>query len=323
MDLHSLLDNLLSPPILFFALGFIAVLLRSDLAVPPTVTKLLSLYLLMAIGFKGGIAIRASGLPFDVLMVLGAGIAMATLVPLYTFFVLRTRLNVYDAAAIAACYGSVSAVTFIAATSFLEERGIPFGGHMVAAMALMESPAIVVGVLLVRLLGPAAGDERRGVRGLLHEAFLNGPVLLLMGSLVIGAVVSDAGAASMKPFTGDLFKGVLTLFLLEMGIVAAQNVRGLKTGGVFLCFFAILVPLVNGSLGIGVAWLLGLDAGDALLFTVLCASASYIAVPAALRVAIPEANASLYVPMSLAVTFPFNFALGIPLYWATIQRFWS
>ena len=323
MDLHSLLDNLLSPPILFFALGFIAVLLRSDLAVPPTVTKLLSLYLLMAIGFKGGIAIRASGLPFDVLMVLGAGIAMATLVPLYTFFVLRTRLNVYDAAAIAACYGSVSAVTFIAATSFLEERGIPFGGHMVAAMALMESPAIVVGVLLVRLLGPAAGDERRGVRGLLHEAFLNGPVLLLMGSLVIGAVVSDAGAASMKPFTGDLFKGVLTLFLLEMGIVAAQNVRGLKTGGAFLGAFAILVPLLNATLGLSVAWLLGLSAGNALLFTVLCASASYIAVPAAVRVAIPEANPSLYVPMSLAVTFPFNLGLGIPLYWTAIQRFWS
>jgi len=322
MDFQTLSDNLLSPPVLFFALGFVAVLLRSDLEVPPAISKLLSLYLMLVIGFKGGIAIRTTGVPADVLIVLAAGVVMATIVPFYSFWILRRKLNLFDAAAIAATYGSISAVTFIAATSFLEHLNVPFGGHLVAAMALMESPAIIVGVLLLRLLDPAHRDGKLHIGGLLHEAFLNGPVLLLLGSLVIGVVSSDAGTAAIKPFTNDLFKGVLTLFLLDMGLVAARKVREIKNGGVFLGVFAVVIPLFNAALGIAVARAIGLGAGDALMFTVLCASASYIAVPAAVRVAIPEANPSLYVPMSLAVTFPFNIAIGIPLYWAAITRIW-
>jgi hypothetical protein len=304
--------NLASPPVLFFVLGFAAVLVRSDLTVPDTIAKALSLYLLFAIGFKGGVGLGESGLGGPVAGTLFAAVAMASLVPVYAFFLLRRYVTVENAAALAATYGSISAVTFITATAFLQRQEIPFGGHMIAAMALMESPAIVVGILLLRRY--QHGKGKVGWRGILHEALLNGSVLLLMGSMAIGLVTSEAGRDAMRPFYSDIFNGVLCFFLLDMGIVAARRIRALPQSGRFLFVFAVALPLFNAAVAVPLVWLLGLGPGDALLFLVLCASASYIAVPAAFRMAVPEANPSIYVTPSLAITFPFNIIVGIPLY---------
>ena len=326
MNISLILSNLLNPPILFFFLGMIAVWLRSDLDVPQPLPKFFALYLLLSLGFKGGVELHKSGLNGQIALTLLAAIGMAMLVPLYTFWLLRRRMSTVDAAAVAATYGSVSAVTFITATSFLGQIGEAFGGHMVAAMALMESPAIIIGVLLARV--NAAQREstppRRSILNaeLLRDAFFNGSVLLLLGSLVIGIVSGEKGAAALKPFTGDIFQGILCLFLLDMGLVSVRRLQGLDKLGATPVVFALTMPLFNAALGIGLAWLLGVGAGDALLLTVLCASASYIAVPAALRLAIPEANPGLYVTMALALTFPFNIAIGIPLYMAVINTIW-
>lgn len=325
MNPDLVLSNLLNPPILFFFLGMLAVWIHSDLEVPQPLPKLFSLYLLLSIGFQGGVELHKSGLDKQTLITLLAAVTAALVVPLYSFFLLRRKLPLGDATAIAATYGSVSAVTFIAATSFLSQLKVPFGGHMVAAMALMESPAIVVGVVLFRLSqkrgDPAAA--RLNWRHLLRDAFFSGSVLLLMGSLAIGLLTGEAGEAALYPFTGAIFKGVLCLFLLEMGLVSARRISGLKALGSFPIGFALIVPLVNASLGILAAYLLSLSAGDALLFSILCGGASYIAVPAAMRLAIPEANPGLYVTMALALTFPFNIIVGLPLYMAVINRLWG
>lgn len=318
MDLSPALSNLLSPPILFFALGAAAALSRSDLEIPQPIPKLLSLYLLMAIGFHGGVELRHGSFGWTVAATLGAALAMAVLVPLYSFWILRLKLAVPDAAAIAATYGSISAVTFITAASHLEARDIPYGGHLVAAMALMESPAAILGVLFVRRHAAASGESPARWGTLLREALLNGSIVLLTGSLLIGLATGAAGMEAMGPFSKEIFKGVLAFFLLDMGIVAARRLRDLRRAGAFLAAFAVIVPLLNAALGIGLSRLLGLGPGDALLFTVLCASASYIAVPAVMRLAVPEANPSLYLPMSLGVTFPFNIVVGIPLYEAVL-----
>lgn len=327
MNSSLVLQNLLSPPVLFFALGVIAVLVRSDLEIPAPLPKLFSLYLLLAIGLKGGMELQHSGLDRQVLLTIAAALAMALLIPIVSFAVLRTRLDVYNAAAVAAAYGSISAVTFITAESFLGALQVHFDGFMVAALALMESPAIIIGLLLVRLSAPAPeGQQGQGLRwgSLLHEAFLNSSVLLLVGSLLIGylgAAFSPAGMVKMEPFTDKLFYGALSFFLLDMGIVAAQRLRELRSAGSFLIGFALLAPLVHASLGLGVAMLLRLPQGDSLLFMVLCASASYIAVPAAMRMTVPQANPSLYISTSLGLTFPFNIVVGIPLYMAAVTRF--
>lgn len=323
MDFNLLIGNFLNPPILFFVLGLLAVLVKSDLEIPAPIPKILSLYLLFAIGFKGGVGVAAGGLKAQIVVVLAAAVVMATVVPLYAFFVLRRKLSVADAAAIAATYGSISAVTFITAAALLEKLGIAYGGYMVAAMALMESPSIIVAVLLYRLSSVNQSGTVFSWRELCRDAFFNGSVFLIMGSLVIGALSGDAGAKVLKPFTNDIFTGVLCFFLLDMGIVAAKRLGDLRRAGAFLTAFAILLPLVNAALAIPLAYVLGLSAGDAFMFTILCASASYIAVPAAMRLSIPEANPSLYVPMSLAITFPFNIIAGMPLYLAIINRIWS
>jgi hypothetical protein len=326
MDPSLLLDSLLTPPILFFLVGMAATLLRSDLDIPQPITRAMSLYLLFAIGMHGGVELARSGFEFGTLLPLGAGVLASGLVALVAFFILRRRLGSEDAAAIAATYGSISAVTFITASSFLQDQGIPFGGHMVAAMALMESPAILVAVLLARRFESRDGDRAprdRGLGTLLREALLNGSVFLLFGSLLVGLLTGEKGWSMVKPFTYEPFRGVLCLFLLDMGLIAARRLDALRSSGLFLCGFAIMVPLVNASLAIGASALMDLSMGDALLFTVLCASASYIAVPAAVRVALPGANPSLYLPMSLALTFPFNIALGIPLYHSVIVALWS
>lgn len=325
MDIDLILSNFLNPPILFFFLGMLAVFLRSDLEIPPPIAKFLSLYLLLAIGFKGGVGLYQSGIDQTVVVTIALAMLMASVVPLYSFFILRWRLGVADAAAIAATYGSISAVTFITATSLLVKLDIPYGGHMVAAMALMESPAIIIGVLFYRLF--PISDEGEGKSEfswseLLRDAFFNGSVLLLMGSLLVGALTGESGNQALQPFTGDLFKGLLAFFLLDMGLVAARRLRDLQKAGIFLVSFAILIPLLNAVLALGLAHWVGLPKGDALLFVVLCASASYIAVPAAVRLAIPEANPSLYVPMSLAITFPFNIIVGLPLYLQAVNYLW-
>lgn len=324
MNVDLVLSNLLNPPVLFFFLGMLGIWLHSDLDVPQPLPKFFALYLLLSIGFRGGVELHKSGINHKITLTLLAAVAAALVVPLYTFVLLRRKMNVGDAAAVAATYGSVSAVTFIAATSFLSELKVPFGGHMVAAMALMESPAIIVGVVLFRLSQKRGGSKREGLswRHLLRDAFFNGSVLLLMGSLAIGLLTGTKGEAALHPFTGDIFKGVLCLFLLDMGLVSARRISGLKKLGAFAIGFAVLVPLVNAGFGILIAHLLGLGAGDALLFCVLCGSASYIAVPAAMRLAIPEANPGLYVTMALALTFPFNIIVGLPLYMSVINSLW-
>jgi hypothetical protein len=299
----------------------------SDLEIPSPLPKLFSLYLLLAIGFKGGLELAHSGLTSLVLLTIGAAVAMSLLVPLTSFLILRTRLDVPNAAAVAASYGSISAVTFITAESFLNILQIHFDGFMVAALALMESPAIVVGVVLAKLAGRQGRQaEALRWREVLQEAFLNGSVFLLIGSLVIGYVVtafSPSSLVKMEPFTDKLFYGALCFFLLDMGLVAAQRLQDLRRAGAFLVGFAVLAPLVHALLGLLIARLLGLGVGDALLFMVLCASASYIAVPAAMRMTVPQANPSLYISSALGVTFPFNVVVGIPLYLAIAQRFLS
>ncbi len=327
------LANLSSPPLLFFFLGAAAALFRSDLEIPTQVAKFLSLYLLLAIGYKGGVALAESPASDAMFGTLLAAVALSAIVPLYTFHLLRRRFAVADAAAIAATYGSVSAVTFVTCTSYLDAAGVAWSGYMVAAMALMESPAIIVGLLLYRAARNGDGAGKGGIawRDLLREACLNGSVFLILGSMLIGWITGSQGMAQVKPFVGELFVGMLCLFLLDMGIVAARRLLELREraatqaarGAVaipWLVAFGLVLPLLNATVAGGLALQLGLAEGDALLLTILGASASYIAVPAALRLALPEANPGTYLPMSLALTFPFNLLVGIPFYHLLLQR---
>jgi len=324
MDLSLIVSNILNPPVLFFFLGMLAVFVKSDLEIPQPLPKFFSLYLLFAIGFKGGVELVKSGLSQEVILTLLAAIGMACVVPVYTFFILKLKLDLYNAAAIAATYGSISAVTFITAGSFLDQLGIEFGGYMVAALALMESPAIIVGLILVKVYTVDQGDGDRDFSWseVLQDAFLNSSVFLLVGSLLIGVLTGEHGWKVLSPFSQDMFYGVLTFFLLDMGLVAAKRIKDLQKTGSFLISFAILIPIVNAGIGLILAKFIGMPQGDALLFSVLCASASYIAVPAAMRLTVPEANPSLYISTALAVTFPFNIIVGIPLYLYGINMLW-
>ena len=326
METSLVFQNISSPPVLFFFLGAIAVLVRSDLEIPAPLPKLFSLYLLLAIGFRGGVELFNSGVTEEVIATVGAAILMSLLIPLWCFLILRIRFDIFNAAAIAAAYGSISAVTFITAESFLESQGIAFDGYMVAALALMESPAIIVGLLLVKVFGKNRRyqSKRMGIREILHEAILNGSAYLLVGSLLIGFITASSNPAvliKMQPFTGKLFYGVECFFLLDMGIVAAQRLPSLKKAGSFLIGFAVLIPLLNALIGVTISRFLGLDLGNALLFVVLCSSASYLAVPAAMRMTVPEAKASFYISTTLGVTFPFNTIIGIPLYMGLVNKF--
>jgi uncharacterized protein len=327
MDSSLILSNILNPPVLFFFLGMLAIFVQSDLEIPNPLPKLFSLYLLVSIGFKGGHELFQSGLSPLIIATLLAAIFMASIVPVYSFFILRIKLDTYNAAAIAATYGSISAVTFITASSLLDKIQIPYGGHMVAALALMESPAIVVGLILVRVFAAKKAvdeDETESTETswgeVLREAFLNGSVLLLIGSVIIGVATGLDGWNKVHLFVEkDLFYGALMFFLLDMGLVAARRIQDLRDTGMFLIGFAVLMPVFNAMLGILLAKAIGMGQGDALLFAVLCASASYIAVPAAMRMTVPEANPSLYVSMALAITFPFNIIVGIPIYLQAIK----
>lgn len=324
MDFSLLLSNLLTPPILFFFLGVLARLVRSDLEIPHPLPKFFSLYLLLSIGFKGGAELHKSGFTHEIAWTLGAAVLMAFLVPCWTFLLLRRKFDIPNAAAVASAYGSVSAVTFIAASALLSQFDIPFGGHMIAALALMESPAIIVGIALVRGLrsDPAAHPKALSWGHILRDAFANGSVLLLCGALLIGLITGESGSKALAPFTSDIFRGMLCLFLLDMGLVSGSQLGEIRKLGLFPVAFAIFAPLLNGAIATGIAYGIGIGPGDAFLFVGLCASASYIAVPAAMRLAVPEANPGVYVTMALALTFPFNILLGLPVYLAIIQHFW-
>ncbi|MCR9144230.1 MAG: sodium-dependent bicarbonate transport family permease [bacterium] len=330
MNPEIILVNLLSPPVLFYFVGIAAALFKSDLQFPQPLPKLFSLYLLFAIGIKGGLSLAESGITFSVLYTLLAALALSVIVPMYTFFILRLRFGIFNSAAVAATYGSISAVTFITAGSFLDSQEIPYGGHLVTAMALMEAPAIIIAVVFVGLFhkqadkesrqmglaAPAAGERGgHGIMEIIKDALLNGSVFLLLSSLLIGFIADEKAVHKLEPFTHEMFYGVLCFFLLDMGLVSVERLGALRQAGKFAVSFSVVVPLLNASLGIGLSVLLGLQIGDALMLTVLAASASYIAVPAALRLVMPQADAGLYVPMSLALTFPFNIVIGIPIYY--------
>ncbi|MGB5198582.1 MAG: sodium-dependent bicarbonate transport family permease [Sedimenticolaceae bacterium] len=332
----SLLANFIDPAILFFFFGVFAAGIRSNLEIPGSIAKFFSLYLLVAIGFKGGVALAGSGLDATALAGIGAAMFMALLVPAYSFLILRRRAEPFDAAAIAATYGSISAVTFIAAQQFLTRNDVDFGGHMTVAMVLMESPAIIMAVLLASYVrsstalklspsvGAAAVTPRPvSLKAVLHEAFTDGAHLLLIGSLLIGYLTGEAGKEMMAPFTADIFKGILAFFLLEMGLLVARQLREARGMPPFLIGFALVMPSVNALIAIILASLLGMGVGDALLLAVLSASGSYIVVPAICRYAIPEASPGRYFTMSLGFTFPFNIIVGIPLYYFVIQALWS
>ena len=307
------MQNLLDPAILFFIFGVLAGTAKSNLEIPPAISRFLSLYLLMALGLKGGFALSHSGLSSQIGLSLGAALILAAIVPLLGYWVLRKFVNGFDAAAIAATYGSVSAVTFLTATQYLENQNIAYGGHMAAAMALMESPAIIMAVVFANGLRQP-GKPQTSLGKILHESFTDGAQLLLLGAMVVGLITGDSGKAAMQPFSGDLFKGMLSFFLLDMGLMAARNLPQLKDKSTVLLTYAVGAPIVHASLALGLAWTFSLPSGEGALLMVLAASASYIAVPAALRYALPEANPSLYFGLSLGVTFPLNILLGIPVY---------
>lgn len=320
MDLHLLVDNLTNPALLFFFLGILAVQLKSDLKIPENSSKFISLYLLFSIGFKGGQELAHSDFNMEIVWSLFFGIFLAIIIPIYSYYILRRKFNVYNSGAIAAAYGSVSAVTFVTAISFLEIENISFGGHMVAVMALMEAPSIIVGVTLISIYNKEK-SEKVSMKNLVTHSVTNGSVLLILGSLIIGFLASEHQAEGIAPFTTDIFKGFLAVFLLDMGITSGQKLSEFLKKGWFAFLFAIIVPIINGVI---VAYITGgfiQGEGNRLLFAILAASASYIAVPAAMRLAAPKANPSLYLPMALAITFPFNITLGMPLYLCIIQYF--
>jgi hypothetical protein len=328
------MQNLVDPAILFFVLGALAGVLKSNLEIPPQISRFLSLYLLMALGLKGGFALNHSGFTPQVVGSLASAVLLAIAIPAAGYFLLRRLVSGFDAAAIAATYGSVSAVTFITATQYLETHNLAYGGHMAAAMALMESPAIVMAVLFANALrkqyppvstttapalenqvsSPAQTNAFGSVFKILHESLTDGAQILLLGSMVVGFVTGDAGKAAMKPFSGDLFKGMLAFFLLDMGLMAAKNALQTKGTSPWVIAYAVFGPVFHASAALAVSVLAGLPQGDGALLMILSASASYIAVPAALRFAIPEARPALYFGMSLGVTFPLNILVGIPVY---------
>jgi hypothetical protein len=325
-NFHSLAENFLHPPVLFFFLGVFAMAVKSDLEIPPAISRFLTLYLLLHIGFTGGVKLFANGIDSSVLIILGICMVASFVMPLISYQVLKIKLDNVNAGALAATYGSISAVTFATAATFLESEKVGFGGYMVAAMALMESPAIISGLYLIAKnahkgadFKPSENKLKSKMGKILHEAFTNGSVLLLLGSLAIGYTTGLEGAEEMKPFVSDIYKGFLSLYMLDMGITAGKRIGELRRQGPFLIAFGILYPIVAGTIGILLAVALGLSLGDALLFTILFASASYIAVPAAMRLAAPTANMSILLPMALGVTFTFNIALGIPIYYFLLK----
>ncbi len=319
MNFNLLIENITNPALLFFVLGILAVALKSDLEIPANSSKFISLYLLFAIGFKGGQELSNEKFTSEIAWSMLFGISISILIPLYTFFILRKKLSVFDAGAIAAAYGSVSAVTFVTAVSYLESQQMALHGHMVAIMALMESPAIIVGLILISLYNKEETNQIKK-RAVLKHSFTNGSVLLILGSLVIGYLASAKQAEGIKPFTNDLFKGFLAIFLLDMGITSGRKLKSFFAFGWFPFIFAMIIPLFNGALFALLSSLVTHDITNRFIFAILAASASYIAVPAAMKITVPKANPGLFLPMALAVTFPVNITIGMPLYFLIVQN---
>ncbi|MCZ8256187.1 MAG: sodium-dependent bicarbonate transport family permease [Polaromonas sp.] len=326
------MNSLLDPVVMFFLLGIAAGALKSNLEIPQAISRFLSLYLMMALGLKGGFALAKSGLTPDIAISLACAFGLAVLVPLAAYALLRRHLNGYDAAAVSATYGSVSAVTFITAAQYLDARNIEYGGHMAAAMALMESPAIIAAIVLANLqrkrdagsavvqgLAPAPSPSLWAV---IKDSLTDGTPLLLLGAMLIGITSGEAGQKSFEPFTADLFKGMLAFFLLDMGLLVSRNVGGLRGKSLFVPLYAVAGPVSHAGVALLLGWLTGMSQGNTILLMVLAGSASYIAVPAVVRHAIPEANPTLYFGMSLGITFPLNILVGIPVYTRLVGALW-
>ncbi len=320
MDLNLLIENLTNPALLFFILGIVAVYLKSDLEIPANSSKFISLYLLFSIGFKGGQELSHEEFSAEIGWTMMFGIAVSAIIPLYTFFLARRKLNVYDSGAIAAAYGSISAVTFVTAGTYLESRQMHVNGHMVALMALMEVPAIIMGLMLITLFREKDGETVNN-RSAIRHSLTNGSVLLILGSLLIGYFASAKHAEGIKPFTTDIFKGFLAIFLLDMGISSGRRLNSFLSMGFFLPLFAVVIPLFNGCAVAFLSQWVSPDVSNRFMLAILAASASYIAVPAAMKMAVPKANAGLFFPMTLAITFPVNITLGMPVYMWIVQRF--
>lgn len=318
MNFSLLLENLTNPALLFFVLGLLAVYIKSDLEIPPNSSKFISIYLLFAIGFKGGQELAHENLNLEIFLSMLFGMLVSALIPLYTFFILKRRLSVFDAGAVAAAYGSVSAVTFVTAVSYLEYQQLTMQGHMVAIMALMESPAIIMGLLLISFYSKVTGEiiEKKSA---IRHSFTNSSVLLILGSLCIGYLASEKQAQGIKPFTNDLFKGFLAIFLLDMGITSGKKLKSFFSFGWFPVLFAIGIPILNGAMVALLSSLVTSDVASRFIFAVLAASASYIAVPAAMKISVPKANPGLFLPMALAITFPINITIGMPIYLMVIR----
>jgi len=319
MNYNLLIDNLTNPALLFFVLGIIAVYLKSDLEIPPNSSKFISLYLLFAIGFKGGQELSHEAFTSEIGWSMLFGIFISLSIPLYTFFILKRKLSVFDAGAISAAYGSVSAVTFVTAVSYLESQQLNLHGHMVAIMALMESPAIIMGLVLISVFNKDE-NEKIKKRTAIRHSFTNGSVLLILGSLIIGFLANAKQAEGIKPFTNDLFKGFLAIFLLDMGVTSGRKLKAFFSFGWFPIIFAIFIPLINGCLIAVISSFVTHDITNRFMFAVLAASASYIAVPAAMKISVTKANPGLFLPMALAVTFPINITIGMPLYFLIVQH---
>lgn len=320
MEINLLIENLTNPALLFFVLGIIAVYLKSDLEIPPNSSKFISLYLLFAIGFKGGQELSHESITTEIGWSILFGIFISFFIPIYTFFILKRKLNVNDSGAIAAAYGSVSAVTFVTAVSYLESHQLHLHGHMVAIMALMESPAIIVGLILISMFNKESSCKINKM-GVLKHSLTNGSVLLILGSLIIGFVANAKQAEGIKPFTNDLFKGFLAIFLLDMGITSGRKLKAFFSFGLFPLIFAIVIPILNGCVFAILSGFVTDDISNRFIFAILAASSSYIAVPAAIKISVPQANPGLFLPMALAVTFPINITIGMPIYFLIVQNF--
>jgi uncharacterized protein len=321
MNFDLLLENLTNPALLFFVLGVLAVYLKSDLEIPPNSSKFISLYLLFSIGFKGGQELSHEAFTTEIGVSMIFGIGISALIPLYTFFFLKRKLSIFDAGAIAAAYGSVSAVTFVTAVSYLESQQLSLHGHMVAIMALMESPAIIIALILISIFNKEESAEKINIPSVIKHSLTNGSVLLILGSLFIGFIANAKQAEGIKPFTNDLFKGFLAIFLLDMGITSGRKLKAFFSFGIFPFIFAVVIPLLNGCVVAMLSSFVTADITNRFMFAVLAASASYIAVPAAMKITVPKANPGLYLPMALAVTFPINITVGMPLYFLIVQHF--
>ena len=311
------MNNLTDPSILFFIFGIFAGFVKSNLEIPQPISRFLSLYLLMALGLKGGFALNHSGFTTEIAMSLTLAIFLATTIPVLSYNLLKWRLEKLDAAAIAATYGSISAVTFITTTQVLDQSGIAYGGHMAAAMALMESPAIIIAIVLANRIRRQHADKKvyqTSFKNILHESFTDGGQLLLLGSLAVGLISGQAGQKVMAPFSIDLFKGLLAFFLLDMGLIAARSIHELKGKPFATLAYSFIAPPIHALIALALCHIFSISLGDSILLMILAASASYIAVPAVLRHSMPEVNPALYMGMSLGFTFPLNIIFGIPAY---------